>query len=420
MILAVFQLLYFLEKNKKILMRLHLVLIEAIVFSLEEVFFQKKHADKVIEKVLKSNPKWGARDRAFIAENVYEIVRNWRLLVHLCQAEGNESRYLNQIIGTWFLQKGYEANDWIGFKNVNADNVKKLLETARGNRAIIESVPDWLDVEVASQLSENIWTQELKAMNQPAKVILRANTLKTSLSDLQNKLENEGVFATTLNDAPDALVLKERKNIFTSQSFKEGLFEVQDAGSQWIAPFLDVKPGMRVIDACAGAGGKTLHLSALMQSKGSLIALDIEAWKLEELKKRGRRAGISNTETRLIENNKTIKRLHETADRLLLDVPCSGLGVLKRNPDAKWKMSLDFIQKIQITQRDILDRYSKMLRKGGKMVYATCSLLPSESENQVQWFLEQQNGAFELIEEKRCSPAQHGYDGFYMACLQKI
>lgn len=401
-------------------MKLHLVLIEAIVFSLEQIFFQEKHADKVIEKVLKSNPKWGARDRAFIAENVYEIVRNWRLLVYLCQAEGKEKACLNQIIGTWFLQKGYEANNWLGFNNLNINEIKALMESVENKRAIIESVPDWLDEEVVSQLTENTWAKEIHAMNQPAKVILRANTLKTNLSNLQNRLAEEGILTTTLSDTPDALVLNERKNIFTSASFKEGLFEVQDAGSQWIAPFLDVKPGMRVIDACAGAGGKTLHLSALMQSKGSLIALDVEAWKLDELKKRARRAGISNTETRLIENSKTIKRLHETADRLLLDVPCSGLGVLKRNPDTKWKMSLDFIQKIQITQRDILDRYSKMLRKDGKLVYATCSLLPSESENQVQWFLEQQNGAYELIEEKRCSPAQHGYDGFYMACLKKV
>jgi 16S rRNA (cytosine967-C5)-methyltransferase len=401
-------------------MKLHLVLIEAIVFSLEQIFFQEKQADRIVEKVLKSNPKWGARDRAFIAENVYEIVRNWRLLVHLSNAEGNEKSCLNQIIGTWFLQKGYEPNDWIGFQHLNASEIKSLLKTVENKRTIIESVPDWMDAAVVSQLSETTWAQEIHAMNQPAKVILRANTLKTNVSNLQNRLAEEGILTTTLGDAPDALVLNERKNILTSSSFKEGLFELQDAGSQWIAPFLDVQPGMRVIDACAGAGGKTLHLSALMQSKGSLIALDVEASKLDELKKRARRAGISNTEARWIENSKIIKGLHGTADRLLLDVPCSGLGVLKRNPDTKWKMSLDFIQKIQITQRDILDRYSKMLRSGGKMVYATCSLLPSESENQVQWFLDQQNGAYELVEEKRCSPAQHGYDGFYMACLKKI
>ena len=245
-------------------------------------------------------------------------------------------------------------------------------------------------------------------------------TLKTDLETLKLELEAQNILTDILEDTPNALVLKERKNLFTTELFKKGHFEVQDAGSQWIAPMLDVKPGMRVIDACAGAGGKTLHLSALMNNKGSLIAMDTEAFKLDELKKRARRAGVGNVETREIDSTKVIKRLHETADRVLLDVPCSGLGVLRRNPDAKWKLSQNFIQKIQVTQRDILSRYSKMIRGNGKMVYATCSILPSESEEQVKWFLAEQAGAFELIEERRCSPSANGYDGFYMACLQKV
>jgi 16S rRNA (cytosine967-C5)-methyltransferase len=157
-----------------------------------------------------------------------------------------------------------------------------------------------------------------------------------------------------------------------------------------------------------------------MENKGMLIAMDIEEWKLAELKKRAKRAGSFNIETRWIENNKVVKRLHGTADRLLLDVPCSGLGVLKRNPDTKWKLQPSFLETVCQTQRDILENYAKMLRVGGKMVYATCSILPSESENQVQWFLQQQEGAYELLEEKRCSPSQHGYDGFYMATLKKV
>jgi 16S rRNA (cytosine967-C5)-methyltransferase len=163
-----------------------------------------------------------------------------------------------------------------------------------------------------------------------------------------------------------------------------------------------------------------LHLSAMMDNRGMLIAMDIEEWKLTELKKRAKRAGAFNIETRWIENNKVIKRLHGTADRLLLDVPCSGLGVLKRNPDTKWKLQPDFLDEIRKTQREILENYSKMLRVGGKMVYATCSILPSESEDQVQWFLQQQEGKFELLEEKRCSPAADGYDGFYMATLKRV
>ena len=141
--------------------------------------------------------------------------------------------------------------------------------------------------------------------------------------------------------------MEERQNIFTRQQFKDGLFEVQDAGSQLIAPFIQPLSGQRVIDACAGGGGKTLHLAALMQNKGRIIALDTEAWKLDELKKRARRAGASDIiETRVIDSSKVIKRLENSADRVLLDVPCSGLGVLRRNPDAKWKLSPEFIEEV--------------------------------------------------------------------------
>jgi 16S rRNA (cytosine967-C5)-methyltransferase len=220
-------------------------------------------------------------------------------------------------------------------------------------------------------------------------------------------------------DFPDALLLEERQNIFTRQQFKDGLFEVQDGGSQLIAPFLQVKPGMRVIDACAGAGGKTLHLAALMQNKGRIIALDTEEWKLDELKKRGRRAGVANVETRLIESSKTIKRLENSADRLLLDVPCSGLGVLKRNPDAKWKMSLDFIEQVKELQQRILADYCSMIKTGGEMVYSTCSLFPSENEKQVETFLKNQPQHFELLEQKTVLPSA-GFDGFYMARLKRL
>jgi 16S rRNA (cytosine967-C5)-methyltransferase len=195
------------------------------------------------------------------------------------------------------------------------------------------------------------------------------------------------------------------------------MLEVQDAGSQCIAPFLKASPGMRVIDACAGAGGKSLHLAALMENKGSIISMDTEAWKLEELRKRARRNGVHIIQARPIESSKTIKRLHGTADRLLLDVPCSGLGTLRRNPDAKWKLSLDFLDKVRTTQAEILRSYSKMLRPGGQMVYATCSILPSENERQVERFLSE-NPNFKLLEDRKILPSEHGFDGFYMARLE--
>jgi tRNA and rRNA cytosine-C5-methylases len=148
---------------------------------------------------------------------------------------------------------------------------------------------------------------------------------------------------------------------------------------------------MRVVDACAGAGGKTLHLAALMKNKGQIIALDIFEWKLAELKRRAKRAGAHNIETRFIEDNKVIKRLHEQADRLLIDAPCSGLGVLKRNPDSKWKIDQDFIDRIKKNNSKFFKIILKILKKGGKMIYATCSILPSENNEQVEIFLEKQS-----------------------------
>jgi 16S rRNA (cytosine967-C5)-methyltransferase len=196
------------------------------------------------------------------------------------------------------------------------------------------------------------------------------------------------------------------------------LFEIQDAASQLVAPFLQVKPGMFVIDACAGAGGKTLHVASLMENKGSILAMDVELNKLQELERRAHRAGVEIIRTKVVDSAAISKNIGR-ADRLLLDVPCSGLGVLKRNPDAKWKLSNEFIAEIQKTQAKILSDYSMMLKQGGLMVYATCSILPSENQNQIRKFLNNSGNAFELQDEKVILPSQ-GYDGFYMACLKKM
>jgi 16S rRNA (cytosine967-C5)-methyltransferase len=213
-------------------------------------------------------------------------------------------------------------------------------------------------------------------------------------------------------------VLSKRQTLQKTEAFANGLFEIQDAASQQVAPLLAIKPGMNIIDACAGAGGKTLHLAALSQNKGQITALDVEARKLEELKRRARRAGVTNIKTFPVGNGGIIKQLQASADRLLLDVPCSGLGVLRRNPDAKWKLSLPFIETVRQTQQNILQNYSTMLKPRGIMVYATCSILPSENEQQVELFL-QKNSNFEMISSHRLSPASSNTDGFFMAALQR-
>jgi len=206
--------------------------------------------------------------------------------------------------------------------------------------------------------------------------------------------------------------------VFTTEAFQKGLFEVQDAASQCVAPFTQVEAGMRVVDACAGAGGKSLHLATMMQNKGQLIALDIHAYKLKELKRRAKRAGAHNIETRVIESTKVIKKLHQSADRVLLDAPCSGMGVLRRNPDAKWKLNSEFIKRITKEQQQILTQYAHMVKPGGKLVYVTCSILPQENEDQISRFLSSEIGQlFSLEKERHMWPSVQGFDGFYMARL---
>jgi 16S rRNA (cytosine967-C5)-methyltransferase len=287
----------------------------------------------------------------------------------------------------------------------------------KNQRVLKASIPDWLDIVGLELLGAEQWEHELLSINDQAPVFIRANLFKNDAVSLQAILGNEGIETELVEGAKNSLRLSKRQNIFISQAFKDGRFEVQDPGSQLIVDLLDVKPGLRVVDACAGAGGKSLYLSNLMENKGQLISLDIEQWKLEELKKRARRNGAHNIETRLIEA-KTIKRIKNSADRLLLDVPCTGLGTLRRNPDAKWKLSKEFLDKVVVTQAEILQNYAGMVRKGGKMVYATCSILPIENELQVQKFL-QNNPDWIMIEEKWTDTANTSFDGFYMALIQQ-
>jgi 16S rRNA (cytosine967-C5)-methyltransferase len=254
-------------------------------------------------------------------------------------------------------------------------------------------------------------------MNSQAPVFLRVNLLKTDKHTLKEALLKAGIETSEVPECTNALKLTKRENVFQNKLFKDGMFEVQDAGSQLISEFLDPKPGDTVIDACAGAGGKSLHLAALMKNKGRIISLDVEDWKLEELKKRARRAGAFNVEARLIEKSNTIKNLKSKADKILLDVPCSGLGVIRRNPDAKWKLSLKSIEETKKMQEEILNSYSGMLKINGTLVYSTCSILPSENHEQVNKFLET-NKNFTMLEENTLFP-HRGFDGFYMAMLKR-
>lgn len=408
-------------------MKLHKTLVNAIIITLQQIFINGVYADKAVAQVLKKDVRWGSRDRRFIAETIYEMVRWWRLIQQSANISDpiTEDDFL-KLFAAWQIIKGTELPVWEEFKEIEKNKILENFEHATKIRKYKESVPDWLDEIGTAELGENLWSKELKELNKAAQVVLRVNTIKTSTESLQKKLASQNIETHILkNEKPiweiiskDALVLEKRQNIQSLDEYKQGLFEIQDASSQLIAPFMDLKPGMFIIDACAGAGGKSLHIAALMNNQGTIVSMDVEEQKLAELKKRADRAGASSIQTQLI-NESIVNKFKNTADRLLLDVPCSGLGVLRRNPDAKWKLNLDFIEQIKKKQQQILQNYSEMVKPGGIMIYATCSILPSENQNQVEEFLEKNNKQFKFIEDIKIMPSE-GFDGFYMAKMLKL
>jgi 16S rRNA (cytosine967-C5)-methyltransferase len=407
-------------------MKIHRPLVYAITLTLKRIFEEGVYADKAIEQLLKQNPKWGSRDRRFVAETIYEMVRWWRLITECTNLSAKQQSiiYFN-LFATWQILKGIQLPDWEEFSGIDKNEILRNSEQVKLVRKYRESIPDWLEDIASEELGEDAWDVEAHELNKEAQVVLRVNTLKTSIDELQKKLSEQGVDTVRLSNASTlwgeikrgALVLQKRQNLEKLEEYKQGFFEIQDASSQLIAPFLNVKEGMTVIDACAGAGGKSLHIAAMMNNTGKIIAMDVENKKLEILKKRADRAGVKIIQTRLVNAN-ALNELKNTADRLLLDVPCSGLGVLRRNPDAKWKLSLDFIERIKKTQQEIISTYSQMLKPGGIMVYATCSILPSENQYQVQTFLNNNSNEFKLLEDIKVLPSQ-GFDGFYMAALER-
>ena len=402
-----------------IYMRLHRNLVFPVIDSIYDIFNDGVYADKAVEKALKRDKRWGARDRKFVAETIYDLVRWIRLYAEIAQVKPPFSREkIWRIFAVWCVLKGIQLPDWNQLQDVPKRRIKGRFDELTKTRKFRESIPDWIDELGVSELGETIWTKEIKAQNQQADVILRVNTLKIGKERLQKILANDDIQTQSVKTYPSALLLVERANVFKTEAFKKGFFEVQDGSSQLVAPYLDVEPGMRVVDACAGAGGKSLHIASLMENKGQIIAMDIYESKLRKLKVRAKRNGVHNIETRVIESTKAYKKLLQKADRVLIDAPCSGLGVLKRNPDAKWKLEPDFIDNIKQVQQEVLQNYSKMVKPGGKLVYATCSVLPSENRQQVDFFLNSELGAdFQLVKDQSILAHQSGFDGFYMAQL---
>lgn len=395
-------------------MTLHPNLTTQILGALGDIFARNQHAEQIVDARLKANRKWGARDRRLFAESVYENVRWWRLNWHLAGLPDAECLQ-PEAITEERVRTLWEAY-WARHEAALAGQPTTPPEDI--SLAIRASVPDWL-FELGAKEFGAEWPGLLAALNQPADVFLRANSLHTTADALKADLALQGIEADEVPGLPDALRLKERRKLGNSTTFCNGLFEIQDAASQHVAPLLQVEPGQTVIDACCGAGGKTLHLAALMRNKGRLLALDVRDKPLHALAERAKRASISIIELGVLDKEQVHADLFASADRVLLDVPCSGLGTLRRNADVKWKLTAKEVARLTRVQARILSDYSQFVKPGGKLVYATCSLLPDENERQVQAFLAEHGAQWTLEQELHLRPDRAGFDGFYAARLMR-
>ena len=390
---------------------------EAIANALFDILEEKKRASRVLERCEENHPKWGARDRNLFYNACFEIIRWKRKYNFIAALEENEFSPWSWI-KTWCLLNDYLLPDWKEMDCPPFKTKEELLAMEFPSEAIEQSYPDWL-FELGKNKLADLWIKETVASNQQAGISLRVNRLLASPKKIAQVLkENHQIETVTKEHYPDALFLHKGRKLNKNPLFKQGYFEIQDANSQTIAPFCQVEAGMKVIDLCAGAGGKTLHLAALMRNKGEIKAFDIEANKLRELEKRAKRAKVKIIQSRALPPSSTMDQLNQWADRVLIDAPCSGLGTLKRNPEIKWNLTPEQLAIVQQTQQDLLLKGAKMVRPGGALIYATCSLLPSENQEQTAWFLEQ-NPIFQLDQELIHHASSTAFDGFYMARLTK-
>ena len=335
--------------------------------------------DMIVSKFFRDNRGLGPRERATMSETVYAVLRKKLLFDHFAPSgSGSKERRL-AILGFFgprdFLKSALSDAEKNWLDQCDKIDVANLMERHRHN------LPEWLVQPLKEQLGDEFWPL-VQSLNQPAGFDLRVNALKDKRADVQKELAAAGVQSKPTPYSPLGLRVQGKPDLSKLECFKRGAFEVQDEGSQLLALLLDAKRGEMVVDFCAGAGGKTLAIGAAMRSTGRLYAFDTSAHRLEALKPRLARSGLSNVHPAAIahERDDRVKRLAGKIDRVLVDSPCSGLGTLKRNPDLKWRQSLKSVEEMAKTQAAILQSAARLVKPGGRLVYATCSLLPQENE----------------------------------------
>ena len=336
-------------------------------------------ADATVSRFFRDHRGLGPRERATMAETVYTVLRKKLLFDHLAPSGSGPKERRLAILGFYgpgdFLRSALtdQEKNWLDqCEKVQPDD---LMERHRHN------LPEWLVQPLKDQLGEEFWPL-VGSLNLGAGLDLRVNDFKAKRADVQKELAKAGIKAVPTPFSPWGLRIAGKPALNKNEAFLKGEFEVQDEGSQLLAMLVDAKRGEMVVDFCAGAGGKTLAIGASMRSTGRLYAFDTSAHRLDSFKPRMARSGLSNVHPAAIahERDERVKRLSGKIDRVLVDAPCTGMGTLRRNPDLKWRQNLQSVEEMAVKQTAILQSAARLVKSGGRLVYATCSVLSQENE----------------------------------------
>jgi 16S rRNA (cytosine967-C5)-methyltransferase len=390
---------------------------------------EARPADAVANDYFRARRFIGSTDRRAISDRAWSVLRSHRRLSwHLANRETPRllvaasllfdresfSTLADLFSGARFAPAPLDEAERAALRRLDG----RQLDHVSMPDAIRYEIPDWLLPHLTSRFGTHL-SAELTALLQPAPLDLRVNLLKGTRDQAIAALAAEGIETTPTPRSPWGLRIATRRAVTTGNAFRSGLVEIQDEGSQLVAAITDARPGMRVADYCAGAGGKTLALAMTMQNRGALIACDVSPARLDASVRRLRRAGVHNVERHLVElGDKWAKRRAGSFDRVLLDAPCTGTGAWRRNPDARLRLTEHDLVELIHKQREIIDRAAPLVRTGGRLVYATCSLLTEENEAQVNDFLAR-DPRFLEVEALTLTPARDGTDGFFAAVLER-
>jgi len=417
-------------------MRLHGFLIGQTEALLADVLKFTGPADAATSRFFRAHPKLGHSDRGVIAEAVFAVLRHRTEFAHLAESgTGNPTRRL-ALLGLMHTAGRDALQPFLSEAEAHWLDHMARIDVASLPARVRMNLPDWILEALAARFDTTELEQLAAALNQPAPLDLRANALKTSRDELLVALKPLGIDAAPTPFAPLGLRVQGKPALSKLEPFVKGWFEVQDEGSQLLCSLLAPRRGEMVVDFCAGAGGKTLALGAMMRSSGRLYAFDVAERRLAKLKPRLARSGLSNVHPVLLdsEHDVKIKRLAGKIDRVLVDAPCSGLGTLRRNPDLKWRQTPDAVAELAPKQLSILQSAARLLKPGGRLVYATCSLLEAENEAVVTQFLGTHPefalvSARDVLAEQRIGldtgdylslwPHRHATDGFFAAVLTR-